>query len=110
MVNTVVEMSRLSYDRVTIAATDEELQNLGGPPICSGNEDEWNERSFAMRSYASLLSPHVAALFAGAADNAVPDRILDRIEATPGIPGGQAAQKLVHTLVTHVRGPALSAI
>ena len=103
--NTVVKTSRLCYDRVRIS-TDEELQNLGGPLICSGNEDEWN----AMRSYASLLTPHVAALFAGAADNAVPDRILDLTEATPGIPGGQAAQKLVHALVAHVRGPALSAI
>ena len=39
-----------------MAATDDELQKLGKPPIFSGKEDEWNEWSFVMRSYVSLRS------------------------------------------------------
>ena len=49
-----------------MAATDEDLQKLGKPPIYSGKEDEWSEWSFVMKSYASLLSEHVAALLTGA--------------------------------------------
>ena len=30
-----------------MAATDEDLQELGKPPIFSGKEDEWNEWSFS---------------------------------------------------------------
>ena len=51
-----------------MAATDDELQKLGRPPIYSRKEDEWNEWSFVMRSYVSLLSAHIPALLAGAED------------------------------------------
>ena len=44
-----------------MAATDDELQKLGKPPIYSGKEDEWNEWSFVMRSYVSVLPVHIAA-------------------------------------------------
>ena len=49
-----------------MAVTDEDLQKLGKPPIYSGKEDEWNEWSFVMKSYVSLLSTHVPALLTGA--------------------------------------------
>ena len=49
----------------TMAATDEELQKLGKPPVHNGKEDVWRERSFVMRSYVSLLSGDVPALLAG---------------------------------------------
>ena len=58
---------------VLMAATDDELQKLGRPPIYSGKEDEWNEWSFVMRNYVSLLSAHIPALLAGAEDTASPD-------------------------------------
>ena len=67
---------------VLMAATDDELQKLGRPPIYSGKEDEWNEWSFVMRSYVSLLSAHIPALLAGAEDTASPDMSMARIKDT----------------------------
>ena len=66
---------------VLMAAADDELQKLGKPPIYIGKEDEWNEWSFVMRSYVSLLSAHVPALLAGAED-ASPDMSITRIRTT----------------------------
>ena len=57
---------------VTLAATDEELQKMGKPPINSGQEDE----------YVSLLSTRVPALLAGPEDPARIDMSMTRIRAT----------------------------
>ena len=56
-----------------MAGTDDELQKLGRRPIYSGKEDEWNEWSFVMRNYVSLLSIQIAALLAEAEDPTSPD-------------------------------------
>ena len=93
-----------------MAATDDELQKLGKPLIYSGKEDEWNEWSFVMRSYVSLLSVHVPALLAGAEDATSPDISMTRIRATLTDDGVAAAKKLFHVLVKNVRGPALAVI
>ena len=53
-----------------MAATAEDPQKLGKPPIYSGKENDWSEWSFVMKSYLSLLSTHVPALLAGAANTA----------------------------------------
>ena len=95
---------------VLMAATDDELQKLGRPPIYSGKEDEWNEWSFVMRSYVSLLSAHIPALLAGAEDATNPDMGMMRIRATLTDDGVAAAQKLIHVLVMNVREPALAVI
>ena len=58
---------------VHMAATNDELQKLGKPPIYSGKEDEWHEWSFSSRSYVSLLSMQVASLLIGAEDLTIPD-------------------------------------
>ena len=92
-----------------MAATDDELQKLSRPPIYSGKEDEWNEWSFVMESYVSLLSVHTAALLTGTEDPASPDMSMSRIRTTL-TNGIEAAQKLFHVLVMNVRGPALIAI
>ena len=66
-----------------MAVTDEDLQKLGKPPIYSGKEDEWNEWSFVMKSYVSLLSTHVPALLTGAENPvASPDVSIATIRAT----------------------------
>ena len=93
-----------------MAATDDELQKMGRHPIHSGKEDEWNEWSFVMRSYVSLLSAHIPALLAGAEDATSPDMGTMRIRATLTGDGFAAAQKLFHVLVMNVRGPALAVI
>ena len=93
-----------------MAATDDELQKLGKPPIYSGKEDEWNEWSFVMRSYVSLLSAHVPTLLAGAEDSTNPDMSMTRIRTTLTDEGVAAAQELFHVLVMNVRGPALAVI
>ena len=92
-----------------MAATDDELQKLGKPPVHSGKEDEWNEWSFVMRSYVFLLSMHIAALLTGAEDPTIPDMSMTRIRTTL-TNGIEAAQKLFHVLVMNVRGPALTVI
>ena len=76
----------------------------------SGKEDEWNEWSFVMRSYVSLLSVHVPALLAGAEDATSPDMSMTRIRATLTDDGVAAAKKLFHVLVMNARGPALAVI
>ena len=94
-----------------MAVTDEDLQKLGKPPIYSGKEDEWNEWSFVMKSYVSLLSTHVPALLAGAENPAAsPDMSIATIRATLTEDGVTAAKKLFHVLVMNVRGPALAVI
>ena len=94
-----------------MAATDEDLQKLGKPPIYSGKEDEWNEWSFVMKSYVSLLSTHVPALLTGAENPvASPDMSIATIRATLTEDGVTAAKKLFHVLVMNVRGPALAVI
>ena len=95
---------------VLMAATDDDLQKLGRPPIYSGKEDEWNEWSFVMRSYVSLLSAHIPALLAGAEDTASPAMSMARIKDTLADDGITAAQKLFHVLAMNVRGPALTVI
>ena len=95
---------------VLMAATDDELQNLGKPPIYSGMENEWSEWSFVMRSNVSLLSVHVPALLAGAEDATSPDMSMTRIRTTFTEDGVTAAKKLFHVLVMNVRGPALAVI
>ena len=87
-----------------MAATDDELQKLGRPPIYSGKEDDWNEWSLVMRNYVSLLSAHIPALLAGAKDATNPDMGMTRIRATLTDDGVAAAQKLFHVLVMNVRG------
>ena len=89
-----------------MAATDEDLQKLGKPPIYSGKEDERSEWSFALKSYVSLLSAHVPALLAGAEDTTSPDMSMTRIRATLTEEGVTAAKKLFHVLVMNVRLPA----
>ena len=93
-----------------MAATDDALQKLGRPPIYSGKEDEWNEWSFVMRSYVSLLSIQIAALLAEAEDPTSPDMSMSRIRTILTDEGVAAAQKLFHVLVMNVRGPALAVI
>ena len=93
-----------------MAATDDELQKLGKPPIYSGKDDEWSDWSFVMRSYVSLLFVHVPALLAGAQDTSSPDMGMTRIRATLTEDGVTAAKKLFHVLVMNVRGPALAVI
>ena len=94
-----------------MAVTDEDLQKLGKPPIYSGKEDEWNEWSFVMKSYVSLLSTHVPALLTGAENPvASPDMSIATIRATLTEDGVTAAKKLFHVLVMNVRGPALAVI
>ena len=94
-----------------MAVTDEDLQKLGKPPIYSGKEDEWNEWSFVMKSYVSLLSTHVPALLTGAENPATsPDMSIATIRATLTEDGVTAAKKLFHVLVMNVRGPALAVI
>ena len=94
-----------------MAVTDEDLQKLGKPPIYSGKEDEWNEWSFVMKSYVSLLSTHVPALLTGAENPAAsPDMSIATIRATLTEDGVTAAKKLFHVLVMNVRGPALAVI
>ena len=44
-----------------MAATDEDLQKLGKPPVYRGKDDEWSRWSFVMKSCMSLLSTHVPA-------------------------------------------------
>ena len=96
---------------MTMSATDEDLQKLGKPPIYSGNEDEWSEWSFVMKSYASLLSSHVPALLTGAENPATsPDTSTAAIRATLAEDEVTAAKKLFHVLVMNVRGPALAVI
>ena len=97
-------------NNVLMAVTDDELQKLCKPPIFYGKDDEWNEWSFAMRSYVSLLSTHVPALLAGAEDSTNPDMSMTRIRTTLTDEGVAAAQKLLHVLVMNVRGPALAVI
>ena len=83
-----------------MAVTDEDLQKLGKPPIYSGKEDEWNEWSFVMKSYVSLLSTHVPALLTGAENPVVnPDMSIATIRATLTEDGVTAAKKLFHVLV-----------
>ena len=78
-----------------MAVTDEDLQKLGKPPIYSGKEDEWNEWSFVMKSYVSLLSTHVPALLTGAENPvASPDMSIATIRATLTEDGVTAAKKL----------------
>ena len=89
---------------VLVAATDDELQKLGRPPIYSGTEDEWNEWSFVMRKYVSLLSAHIPALRAGAEDTASPDMSMARIKDALADDGIATSQKLFHVLVMNVRG------
>ena len=93
-----------------MAATDDELQKLGKPPIYSGEVDEWNEWSFVMRNYVSLVSVHVPALLAGAENATSPDKSMTRIRATLTDGGFAATKKLFHVLVMNVRGPALAVI
>ena len=62
-----------------------------------------------MRSYASLLSVHIAALLTGAQDPTIPDMSVSKIRTTL-TNGIEAAQKLFHVLVMNVRGPALTVI
>ena len=94
-----------------MAVTDEDLQKLGKPPIYSGKEDEWNEWSFVMKSYVSLLSTHVPALLTGAENPvASPNMSIATIRATLTEDGVTAAKKLFHVLVMNVRGPALAVI
>ena len=93
-----------------MAATDGELQKLDKPPIYNGKEDDWNEWSFVMRSYLSLLSVHIPALLASAEDATNQDMSMARIKATLTDNGLTAAQKLFHVLVMNVRGPALAVI
>ena len=93
-----------------MAATDDELQKQGKPPIYSGKKDEWNEWSFIVRSYVSQRAVHVPALLAGAEDMTNPDMSMARIKATLTDDGVAAAQKLFHVLVMNVRGPALAVI
>ena len=94
-----------------MAVTDEDLQKLGKPPMYSGKEDEWNEWSFVMKSYVSLLSTHVPALLTGAENPvASPDMSIATIRATLTEDGVTAAKKLFHVLVMNVRGPALAVI
>ena len=81
-----------------MAATDDELQKLGKPPIYSGKEDEWNEWSFVMRSYMSLLSVHVPALLASAEDATSPDMSMAKIRTTLTDDGVAAAQKTLPRL------------
>ena len=92
-----------------MAAIDDKLQKLDRPPIYDGKKDEWNEWSFVMSCYLSLLSPHIAALVAEAEDPTNPDMSMSRIKTilTDGV---AAAQKLFHVLVMNVRGPALTVI
>ena len=92
-----------------MAATDDELQKLGRPPIYSGKENAWNEWSFVMGSYVSLQSVHIAALLTGAEDPTRPDMSMSRIRTTL-TNCIEAAQKLFHVLVMNVRGPALTVI
>ena len=77
-----------------MAATDDELQKLGKPPIYNGTEDEWAEWSFVMRSYVFLLSGHMPAILAGAEDPTSPDMSMARIRATLTEGSAAAAQKL----------------
>ena len=93
-----------------MAATNDEQQKLGRPPIYSGKEDEWNEWTFVMGSYVSLLSAHIQELVAGAEDTVSPDMSMARIKDTLADDGITAAQKLFHVLVMNVRGPALTVI
>ena len=81
-----------------MAATDDELQKLGKPPIYSGKEDEWNEWSFVMRSYMSLLSVHVPALLASAEDATSPNMSMAKIRTTLTDDGVAAAQKTLPRL------------
>ena len=97
-------------NNVLMAVTDDELQTLGKPPIFYGKDDEWNEWSFAMRSYVSLLSTHVPALLAGGEDSTNPDMSMTRIRTTLTDEGVAAAQKLFDVLVMNVGGPALAVI
>ena len=91
--------------------TDEDLQKLGKPPIYSGKEDEWNEWSFVMKSYLSLLSTHVPALLTSAENpTESPDMSIATIRATLTEDGVTTAEKLFHVLVMNVRGPALAVI
>ena len=69
---------------------------MAATPIYSGKEDKWNEWSFVMRSYVSLLSAHVPALLAGAEDATSPDMSMTRIRTTLSDEGVAAAQKLFH--------------
>ena len=83
-----------------MTVTDEDLQKLGRPPIYSGKEDEWNEWSFVMKSYVSLLSTHVPALLTGAENPAAsPDMSIATIRATLTEDGVTATKKLFHVLV-----------
>ena len=73
----------MSCHRDEWRVTDEDLQKLGKPPIYSGKEAEWNEWSFVMKSYVSLLSTHVPALLTGAENPATsPDMSIATIRAT----------------------------
>ena len=93
-----------------MAATDDELQKLGKPPIYSGEEDDWGEWRFVMNSYVSLLSVHVPALLVGAEDTTSLDMSMTRIRITFTKDGVTVAKKHYHVLVMNVGGPALAVI
>ena len=95
---------------VTMAATGEELQKLGKPPIYSGKEDEWNEWNLAMKSNVSLLYTQVPASPEGAEDPREGGLEDDRTRVALAEEGATAAAKLFHVLVMNVRGPELAAI
>ena len=63
-----------------------------------------------MKSYVSLLSPHVTTLLTGAEHRTRPDMSIARIRNAFAEEGVAAAKKLFHVLVMNVRGPALAVI
>ena len=93
-----------------MAATDEDLQKLGKPPICSDKKDEWSEWSVVTESYVSLLSAHIPALLVGSEDTTSPDMSMTRISATLIEECVTAAKKVFHVLVMNGRGPVLAVI
>ena len=74
--------------------------------------DEWNEWSFVVKSYVSLLSTHVPALLTGAENPAVsPDMSIATIRATFTEDGGDSSQETLPRLGDQrERGPALAVI
>ena len=82
-----------------MAATDEELQKLGKPPICSGKDDEWSEWSVVVKSYASLCPRTCQRCWQGAEDTATsPDMSMTRIRATLTEDDATAAKKTLPRL------------
>ena len=72
-------------------------KTLGRPPTFTGDEGEWNEWSFVMRSYLATVHAHGAPMIEVAEARDEPEVNLASINATLGEEGKTSAKRIYYS-------------